>query len=240
MTDNNHSSWGSLAKASKYHFDKDRIDPQWDEIQHLGKIVPNWAEEVEKIVATSKSVTWGTIPGNTMELNRDVMSNYKIDVGGESIRVLDLSEHYDLTQVNIDPHVTITNINWELPLVLQQVSDCFALEKCMSRIHVQTPGQLWHLHIDKLYRWCPEDPSQVIRINIALTDWEYGQFMEYGNHHFNRWKAGDVTTFDWQNLPHATANAGYHPRITLQLTGIITDQTRKFLNKLKNSNPYSV
>jgi hypothetical protein len=42
-----------------------------------------------------------------------------------------------------------------------------------------------------------------------------------------------VTTFDWQNVPHSTANAGFHPRVTLQITGIITDKTKQFLKELK-------
>jgi hypothetical protein len=112
---------------------------------------------------------------------------------------------------------------------LQAISDAFGLEDCMSRIHVQRPGQVWHLHIDKLYKWCPEDPSKVGRYFVQLTDWQPGQFWEYGNYHWNQWRAGDVSTFDWANIPHSTANAGHHPRVTLQLTGIKTAKTHDFL-----------
>jgi hypothetical protein len=103
----------------------------------------------------------------------------------------------------------------------------------MYRIHVQQPGEVWNLHIDKLQKWCPEDPSQVLRVFVQLTDWQPGQFWEYGNYHWNQWRAGDVTTFDWPNMPHSTANAGYHPRATLQLTGVITPKTREFLHTLR-------
>ena len=44
--------------------------------------------------------------------------------------------------------------------------------------------------------------------------------------------AGEVTTFDWANVPHSTANAGHHPRVTFQLTGVKTDKTIKFLEEL--------
>ena len=100
-------------------------------------------------------------------------------------------------------------------------------------IHVQMPGEVWNLHIDKLGKWCPEDPSRVMRIFVQLTDWQPGQFWEFGNYHWNQWSAGDVTCFDWQNMPHSTANAGHHPRVTLQITGVITEQTKKFLAELK-------
>jgi hypothetical protein len=105
----------------------------------------------------------------------------------------------------------------------------------MDRIHVQKPGQLWHLHIDKLYKWFPEDPSRIGRYFIQLTNWQPGQFWEYGNFHWNQWRAGSVTSFDWKNLPHSTANAGFHPRVTLQLTGIITEKTQEFLRALTTS-----
>jgi hypothetical protein len=70
---------------------------------------------------------------------------------------------------------------------------------------------------------------------VQLTDWQPGQFWEYGNHHWNQWRAGDVSTFDWANMPHSTANAGHHPRVTLQLTGVKTKKTEVFLKTLKKN-----
>jgi hypothetical protein len=75
---------------------------------------------------------------------------------------------------------------------------------------------------------------------IALNDWEPGHFFSYGNYMHSGWRAGDVTTFDWQNLPHSTANAGHGPRITLQMTGVVTDNTRNFLRQLRNKSPFKV
>jgi hypothetical protein len=106
----------------------------------------------------------------------------------------------------------------------------------MYRIHVQQPGEVWNLHIDKLQKWNPNDWTRVLRVFIQLTDWQPGQFWEYGNYHWNQWRAGDVSTFDWHNIPHSTANAGYHPRVTFQLTGCVTDKTRDFLEILKYPN----
>jgi hypothetical protein len=105
---------------------------------------------------------------------------------------------------------------------------------------VQIPGQVWNIHIDKLQKWCPEDPDRIVRIFIQLTDWQQGQFWNYGNYMYSGWSAGDVTTFDWQNVPHATANASYDPRVTLQLTGLVTDKTREFLRALGSKSPYAI
>jgi len=212
------SSWDRLKDKSDYHFDPKINDRQEDVLEFLGYLVPNWDDELEQILLDAKPANWET-------------RGFK----GEGVMVPkpDLAEEeYDLERVGIDPKVVISDLAWKLGPKLQALSDSFGLKDCMERIHVQKPGQLWHLHIDKLYKWCPEDPSQVMRIFIQLTDWQPGQFWEYGTHHYRGWRAGEVTTFDWQNLPHSTANAGFHPRVTLQLTGIKTEKTQEMLDWL--------
>ena len=212
------SSWDRTRAASTYHFDTRQLDSSKDVMTYLGHIDPGWNDDLAEIVVASRPASWGTrgYKGEGIEAPPDELE----------------SEEYDIERVGADPKMTITHLNWQLPMSLQTVSDCFALQDCMNRIHVQMPGELWNLHIDKLQKWCPEDPSRIMRIMIQLTDWQPGQFWEYGNYHYNQWRAGDVTTFDWANIPHSTANAGHHPRVTLQLTGLATQQTHKFLTTL--------
>lgn len=213
------SSWDRTRAASTYHFNNHQADSRDDVMTYLGHLDSGtWAQDITTIVGTSRPASWGT-------------RGYKgegIEAPPEELQ----SEEYDIERVGADPKMTITHLNWSLPETLQAVSDSFALEDCMNRIHVQMPGELWNLHIDKLQKWCPDDPSRIMRIMIQLTDWQPGQFWEYGNYHYNQWRAGDVTTFDWANIPHSTANAGHHPRVTLQLTGLATAQTHKFLTEL--------
>ena len=218
MSETKSSSWDKLRAKSTYHFDPMRKENYDDVIIDLGHIEPTWADELQTILAQSQPANWETrgFKGEGVDVPRPELAD----------------EEYDLERVGVDPKVVITDLAWKLGPKLQAVSDAFALEDCMNRIHVQRPGQLWHLHIDKLYKWFPEDPSKVMRIFIQLTDWQPGQFWEYGNYHWNQWRAGSVTTFDWQNLPHCTANAGFHPRVTLQITGIRTDRTLDFLANL--------
>ena len=212
------SSWDKLVEKSTYHFDSKRIDNKDDVIVSLGHIAPYWDDELEQILADAKPANWETrgFKGEGVFVPKPELEE----------------EEYDLERVGVDPKVIITDLAWKLGPKLKAISDAFGLDDCMERIHVQKPGQLWHRHIDKLYKWFPEDPGQVGRYFIQLTDWQPGQFWEYGNYHWNHWQAGDVSTFDWQNTPHSTANAGFHPRVTLQLTGIITDKTREFLAEL--------
>ena len=212
------SSWDYTKERSTYHFDSTKKDTADKVLIHLGHIVPTWSTDINDIIINSTPATWET-PG------------YKGE--GAAIPRPDLvEEEYDLERVGADPKMIITHLNWRIPESLKKISEQFGLDDCMERIHIQRPGEVWNLHIDKLQKWCPDDPSRVGRYFIQLTDWQPGQFWEYGNYHWNQWKAGDVSTFDWQNIPHSTANAGHYPRVTFQLTGVITDKTKEFLNTI--------
>lgn len=215
------SSWQQTRALSAYHFDTNSHDSRWDTVIGLGHLFPTWTQDLADIIENSRPATWAT-------------RGYKApdrDIPSEDLA----AEEYDLVRVGADPNMVITHLNWQLPDSLQRVSQAFALDDCMSRIHVQRPGEVWNLHIDKLQKWNREDPESVMRIVIQLTNWQPGQFWEYGNYHWRGWQAGDVTTFDWQHVPHSTANAGHHPRVTLQLTGIVTKATRTFLTHLRNN-----
>ena len=211
------SSWDETKKRSQYHFDNKRFDPDQDRVIRLGFIEPCWDSELADIVANSRSATWRTR-----------------GAAGKSRPEEELAaEDYDLEREGYGKDYVISNLNWAIPPVLQDIADRFALEDSMARIHVQMPGQVWNLHLDKLEKWNPDDPDSVLRVQIQLTDWESGQFWSYGNYCHSRWRAGEVTTFDWQNLPHATANASHHPRVTLQVTGVRTTATEAYLELIK-------
>ena len=212
------SNWETAQARSTYHFNPGRKDNPMDVVQYLGHITPTWEADLASIITNAKPATWATrgYKGEGIEAPREDLA----------------AEEYDLTANGMSRDLAITHLNWKLPDSLQKISDAFALGDCMARIHVQQPGEVWNLHIDKLNKWAPEDPDSVMRIMIQLTDWQPGQFWEYGNYHYNQWRGGDVTTFDWANTPHCTANAGYHARVTLQLTGIRTKQTELYLATL--------
>ena len=214
------SSWEKTKAKSKYHFNNDIIDPRFDTVIRLGHIEPTWLDQLPAIIENSKAVTWRTRGDPNKPKRPD--SEYQ-------------DEDYDLINTGYGTDYEVTNLNWEIPDNLCQIARNFELEDMMCRIHVQHPGQVWNLHLDKLEKWCPENPDRVIRIMIQLTDWEQGHFWNYGNYIFSHWKAGDITSFDWQNVPHATANAGHTPRVTFQITGIETQKTKLFLRNLINN-----
>jgi hypothetical protein len=213
------SSWDKLKQKSTYHFDSTIADQKNDVITELGSIQTDFSQDVEAIVQDSRPANWETrgFKGEATDVPRPELEE----------------EEYDIERVGADPKMIITNLAWKLSDRLQKIADAFALEDQMNRIHVQMPGQVWNLHIDKLYKWFPSDPDRVGRYFIQLTDWEMGQFWQYGTYNWSHWQAGSVTTFDWENIPHSTANAGFSSRVTLQLTGIITNKTVAFLKELK-------
>jgi hypothetical protein len=212
------SNWEITKQRSQYHFDTAIMDPRWDTVQQLGHIEPNWQQELADAVAASVPVTWRTRGRDTDPLKR---ASEEYD-----------QEDHDLEQQGYGRDYVVTNLNYDLAPVFQRIADQFGLEKSMARIHVQHPGQVWNLHLDKLEKWMPADPAQVVRYFVQLTDWQPGHFWSYGNYAWSGWYAGDVSTFDWINVPHATANAGHVPRVTLQITGIKTAATTEFLKTL--------
>lgn len=212
------SNWELLKSRSSYHFNTERWNPKWDRVERLGYIQPCWQAELLQAIAQSQPVTWRTRGRQNDPLQR---ANEEYD-----------QEEYDLELQGYGRDYVVTNLNYELATVFKTVADNFSLDKCMARIHVQHPGQVWNLHLDKLEKWMPEDPGLVVRYFVQLTDWQPGHFWSFGNYTWSRWRAGEVATFDWYNVPHSTANAGHVPRATLQITGIKTADTDKFLTKL--------
>jgi hypothetical protein len=217
------SSWELTKQRSGYHFDNFKFDPDQDKITALGNIDPFWQDELNSIIKLAQPKMWR---------NR----GQGPDRSGEEYD----QEDYDLEQFGYGKEFVVSDLTWEVPDTFNKIAVWFGMDNCKMRLHVQRPGQMWNLHLDKLEKWNPKDPSKVMRVMIALNDWEPGHFFSYGNYIHSGWHAGDVTTFDWRNIPHATANAGHVLRITLQMTGVVTDRTHDFLRILRSRSPYCV
>lgn len=218
------SSWEQTKQTSKYHFDNFKNDNQQDKVDILGRLIYNFKDDVKTIVETAKPSTWRTrVEHNKVRTEEEFAS-----------------EEYDLEQTGYGKGHIVSNLTYQTTPICEKIAKLFAFEKTTTRLHVQMPGQVWNLHIDKLQKYNPEYPESVMRIMVQLTDWEPGHFWSYGNYMHKQWRMGEVTTFDWQNLPHSTANAGHNPRVTLQITGIITEQSKEFINRLKRFNSYDL
>jgi len=210
------SNWELQKAKSQYHFDNTKFDPLWDKITELGRFEGDWTKEVNDAINSARPATW-------RNRSKDQTPN----------KLVNLEEH-DLLTIGADNNMLLGNLEYNLAPIFQNMIDIIGLDNSESRVHVQWPGQVFVKHIDKLEKFNPEDPSKVMRIMVMLTDWDQGHFNQYGNFTYQGWKAGDIHTFDWMNIPHSSANAGLLPRVSLLTTGVITSKTIDFLKKIKN------
>jgi hypothetical protein len=106
-----------------------------------------------------------------------------------------------------------------------------------SRLHIQRLGQVTPIHIDNQMRyarpgwrkiWLDEgadkNPLRLRRFLIHLQDWTQGHVWQFGNTYHQGYQAGTVTTYDWCNMPHGTANFSFTPRVTFQITGFVGEK----------------
>tara|TARA_R100000008_G_scaffold53666_3_gene32633 strand:+ start:1303 stop:2031 length:729 start_codon:yes stop_codon:yes gene_type:complete len=224
------SNWDWTVAHSEYHFDKNIKDRIGDWFDILGVFEGDWSKERNALINASIPINWSARK----------FYGY-IDTPSPML----LQEEYDIIQGGGNPkELILTNMvqDWNNFPTLSKMMDYFGLEDSeeKKRAHVQLTGQMFNMHIDKLWDRCPNDPERVARITIMLDDWQPGQFYMYGNYIYSHWKAGEAHIFDWPNVPHATANASNYSRAVLQITGLKTDHTRKILAAASPDNVYKL
>lgn len=207
------SKWEYIKSFSRWHFDKWRKEePPFKVFMH---IKGDWVKEVPKL-------------------------NYEINVGldnyvhkgqkGDGLIERDFREwgyREDMVQYQR---------SYEVPPALMKVAEQLHLAHPDVRIHRQMPGQVVPIHADA---YCSHpaihnDPSlnvaELRRFIIQLSDWDWGHVWCFGNSTWMQWHAGDVVYFESRDVIHCTANAGKEPRISMIVTGWMTDKTKELIN----------
>lgn len=225
------SSWEFAKKTSQYHFDTTVLDSRWDQLQGLGRFEGDWSQELAEVLETAEPTTWRT----------------RLKTKKFTVSPMIEQEEQDLINANCDPNIVLLRMLHEdrIPKKFLDMADMLGIGPVpKTRIHVQYPGEVFTQHIDKLsaFSWNPKDATvqQIKRVVVFLTDWAPGHFYQFGNDSVQGWRAGDIHTFDWPNVPHCTANAGHTPRVTLQITGHETIATKAFITKALNSQSIKV
>lgn len=205
------SNWELGKEISGYHFDTD--EPDDNAFQICGRFNGDWKQELQEAYKTMKPVTWE---------NR--WTEYgKTDPRGN----LTEHEHNDLINVGANPDQVLYQGSLTFGPTMMKMVDTLGMADARQKLHIQNTGESVVMHFDKHYDY--PDPDNTRRFLIALEDWQPGQFIIFGNKQCDKWKAGDIITFDWQNIPHATANASFYNRPLLQVTGTMTEKTRDIL-----------
>lgn len=203
------SKWEYTLDVSKWHFDKWRTEPEPFKV--FMNIQGDWQKELAKL---KYEINVSTLNYGYMGTDHDnIIENDFLDWGYKKEMV-----QYDRT--------------YEVPEVFHRIAGMLRLEQPDVRIHRQMPGMVAPIHIDTFCShpimdkepW--RDVSMLRRFVIQLTDWDWGHFWAFGNENWQQWRAGDVVYFESRDIPHCTANAGKEPRVTMIVTGWMTDETR--------------
>ena len=208
------TNWELGKELSNYHFDKSIKDT--DSFRKVGRFVGDWKDELEEAYKTMASVTW----------NNRWHKHGKKDPRGN----LSENEIKDIIDAGGDPDMTMYQGSYTIGPVMQKMIDVLGMDNCRHKLHIQLTGEVVTMHMDKHYEL---DGGEARRFLIALEDWEPGQFVVFGNQLCERWTAGDIITWEWRDIPHATANASLHKRPLLAVTGVVTDTTQDLLDNPK-------
>jgi len=126
----------------------------------------------------------------------------------------------------------------DFPEILKPFKEFSGFDKCSIVALKQYPGQFLPWHIDTLVGIRKEynitENVDVIRYGLMLEDWKWGHYFLAGNSVFHQWKQGDIIQFP-PNLHHVTCNAGMEPKLTMTVTGTVSDESlkRKELGKFE-------
>ena len=218
------SRWEYTKKQSRWHFDTKRAPESGvDSYTHVCRFDTDFTEAIAACLPRTKASTWGS-------RNPSIERIYSAT-----------AEENDLINAGADPNSTVfERATAEDIEVFRKINDWLGLTESTIKFHNQTTGQMLHTHMDN-FAGRPErensfkvtemdkDPSIIRRFAIMLADWELGQIFQLGNANFTQWRAGDCITWEWQDMPHSTANMGWWDRPMLQVTGMVTDRTREVL-----------
>jgi hypothetical protein len=202
------SNWEAGKAQSDYHFDWHRHEMAGHDFKWLARFHGNWDTELEEIKAVSQPKTWGTRGKQYHPDHPDL-----------------IAEENDLRNAGMSTDTVIFRKHFDFEGIWKTMIDQLGLVNSKQAFHIQYPGEMLNLHIDKQYEM-NEDPSRVARFFIFLEDWKPGQFLHMGTS-FMQWRRGDLIWFDWRNMPHASANAGWEPRCLIQITGTMTRKTEE-------------
>ena len=128
--------------------------------------------------------------------------------------------------------------------IFYSIAKDIGLDYPCARYHVQFPGEVTVFHTDifsPAHEFLPDivknRPEEEIgldngirRVLIALEDWDWGQILMFGTDTWKQWNAGDMIYWEY-GVPHCASNMGYSPRISVSITGLVTEKFNKIFNK---------
>ena len=222
--------WDYSKQFSQYHFDPTINEDLAPHYKTIGRIEGDLA-------ALYQQQLQAYTPAANGFLNRRKVQGKK---DGSSF-----TESYDRAELEflnlpLD-HTFFDNLEITGNVKLQQILDSFRFTRASGSFHIQRPGAIFPYHIDELpgikdndpMSWLDRDPQWAARFEIQVFDWQPGHVWAVGNTYWKQWKSGDIVWHNWRDTPHGTCNFGRSDRVTLQVTGLCSNDT---LEIIKNCN----
>jgi hypothetical protein len=240
------SRWEHNKKYSNFHFNP-FIDPNTD----IPFIIPvRFTNDFSKVVQKATNEHVEMTLGNYRKRNESKQDKDLHD--GELLDIKRASGQKDLPAMGKVPIYRKTDdkerINSEPEYeVLHRIRKYLDMEVQQARLHIQRLGMVTPIHIDQQMRnarpdrrkqWLShggdKNPLVLRRWLIHLQDWDYGHVWQFGNTYHQGYKSGSAVTYDWCNVPHGTANFGFNPRVTFQITGFVSKFTQELIDNALN------
>ena len=214
-----------------YHFNKWTKDKEGEFFKIIGRFDCNFTKEISLVRKTrmktkrfnEQPYTYANNKASTIDGVYHALEDADNYAGQPDAEMFDAYRYND---------------DYKFP-IFRRVAEWFELNKKKEqtwKFHDQKPNQQLMYHIDNL----PGEPrpsrinspdfkyaKDKVRFLVFLQHWEPGQIVQFGNYVHTQWKKGEVVTWEWSTLPHATWNGSWTKRPALQITGTATANTWK-------------
>jgi hypothetical protein len=218
--------WDYSKSKSNYHFDSTLNEDAKPPFKILGHIKEDLGAELERLMKV-ESMHANTFSNRIQVQGKKDKQAFTVDMDLEELRLRGLPEDFAF----------FYNISIDKSEIFKKVAESFGFKYWKSSVHIQKPGQSFPYHIDELpgikdnerEHWLDTDPDAAARFEIQIYNWVPGHVWAYGNTYWKQWTAGEIVYHEWRNIPHGTANISREIRATLQITGFVSDITRKII-----------
>jgi len=219
--------WDFSKSRSNYHFDPTINEDDAPHHKLVGRVEGDLIGEFNRQLEKFPSEANGF-------LNR-----LKVQANHEKPPFTAEYDRAELEFLKLDPnHTFFYNLSSRDNPVLDKICDSFKFKRVHSSFHIQKPGGMFPYHIDEIpgfkdgqeNHWLDTDPKWMARIEVQVFDWQPGHVWAVGNTYWKQWKSGDMVWHDWRNTPHGTCNFGRTDRVTLQITGLCSQETLDILD----------
>ena len=223
MKKNNYWSDFKNQNKNKWHFNA--LKKKTKDYLYIGNIKYNYKNLSKKISLLEKKTKISTIVNSDKKLKKANLHN-RI----QSFR--DWGYKKEQTQY-------IQLFSADYPDLFEKFIKLSGLNYASSSLIKQYPGNIipWHYdtHItfkNKIEKIKELKNKKILRYMVFLTDWEWGHYFCVGNNVVHQWRAGDLITWD-PIVHHCGANAGMTPKITLNITGLVSKKSLHLKKGLK-------